>query len=179
MYMCCYMIQYTWVFLLCSSGSSQAERNPSWPKIPLRGNHAFSLFSMDLNSPLPPKDNRRYYITARVCKVCLMILNQVDILWRCLPPNHSSWYKLLSFCFLFFCNVVMTPWFTMLSFSTRFVLHEMLQASDLAFGPLVFFAVRCLAVFPLLRACCEGRVVSTRPVPMPWPDFPIIFESLG
>ena len=106
MYMCCYMIQYTWVFLLGSSGSSQAERNPSWPKIPLRGNHAFSLFSMDLNSPLPPKDNRRYYITARVCKVCLMILNQVDILWRCLPPNHSSWYKLLSFCFLFFATLL-------------------------------------------------------------------------
>lgn len=29
------------------------------------GNHAFSLFGMDLNSALPQKDNRRYHITAR------------------------------------------------------------------------------------------------------------------
>ena len=154
-----------------SSGSSQAERNPSWPKS-CQATMRFRSLAW-----IWTRRSRR-----RTTDVTTLPQGMSDylsitllILLRCLPPNHS-WYKRLSFF-----RVVMTPWFNIFShfvLCPTAVLHEMLQASDLAFCPLVFFTVRCLAVFPLLRAFCKGRV-STKPVPMPWPGFPMIFESLG
>ena len=99
------IILYNTVCVSISSGSSQAERNPSWPQS-CQATMRFRSLAW-----IWTRRSRR-----RTTDVTTLPQGMSDylsitllILLRCLPPNHS-WYKRLSFF-----RVVMTPWFNIFS----------------------------------------------------------------